>query len=61
MDNLDLKLKDVVDKIAVEIRRVRQGKYSVFWQYCIANYIQGYGEWDFNIHDERGLMRGEII
>jgi len=56
----DLKLKDVVYKIVAEIKRVRQGKYSVSYA-DIVNYIQGHGEWGFDIHDERGLMRGEII
>ena len=37
-----------------------QGKYSISYT-DIVNYIQGHAEWNFNIHDERGLMRSELI
>jgi len=55
-----LKLKDVVDKIVAEIKRVRQEKYGVSYS-DIVNYILGHGDLAFNFQDENGLRHGELI
>ena len=58
--SLAVDLKRVVDKIVIEIKRVRQGKYGVYYS-DIVNYINGHGEWDFDDCDEGDLIRGEIL
>ena len=55
-----MKLKDVVDKIVTEIKRIRQGKYGISYS-DIVNYILGHGDLAFNFQGEKGLKRGEII
>ena len=58
--SLDIGLKRVVDKIVIEINRVRQGKYDATYS-DIVNYINGHGEWDFDFHDKGDLIRGELL
>ncbi|KKN12082.1 hypothetical protein LCGC14_1020050 [marine sediment metagenome] len=60
VDNLDFKLKDVVGKIVNEIKRIRQGKFSVSYA-DIVNYILGHGDLAFNLRNKLGLIRGELI
>ena len=53
-------MKDVVDKIVNEIKRIRQGKYSVSYA-DVVNYINGHGDLAFNFRNKLGLIRGELI
>lgn len=57
---LSSELREVVDKIVIEIKRVRQGKYGVYYS-DLVNYINGHGEWDFDDCDEGGLIWGEKL
>lgn len=57
---LNSKLKEVVNKIVTEIKRVRQGNREVSYA-DVVNYIYGQGDWNFDDNEERGLIRGELI
>ncbi|KKK42717.1 hypothetical protein LCGC14_0871670 [marine sediment metagenome] len=53
-------MKNVVENIVNEIKRIRLGKYGVSYS-DIVNYILGHGDLDFNLQDEKDLKRGELI
>ena len=57
---LNSKLGEVIENIVTEINRVSPRKYGV----ChadIIDYMLGYGDLVFNLQDEKGLRRGELI
>ena len=54
------KIQKMLKEIYSEVDRIRQGKYRVSFA-DIINYIYGRGDWDFDIQDENGLRRGEVL
>ena len=58
--DINSKLRKVVDKIATEIKKVRQGKFDTSYA-DIVNYMLGQGEWRFDDYNERDLVRTELI
>lgn len=58
--DINSKLRDVVDNIVTEINKVRPCKYDVSHS-DIINYMLGQGDLAFNLRDEKGLRRGELI